>query len=191
MTTTFKKNALVMAVILAGALLFAEPAVSDYQGKDSGKKFPAWVELMDKAAGSNKAGSLEYSKATKKLYKKLGVTKDMVLYYSVKDGSDKNAALDAAKKEANNLAAKDALDSAQKFLDKSIGEGKGKLSQPASVMELTKAEDFWLEGADKSFKAYSIWKITSMNKEEAYKSLANDYMRKNGYMKSVEQGSER
>lgn len=189
MTTTFKKNALVMAMILAGALLFAKPAVSDYQGKDSGKKFPAWVELMDKAAGSNKVGSLEYSKATKKLYKKLGVTKDKVLYYSIKGGSDKDALLDSAKAEAQNFATKEILDSAQKILDKSIGEGKGKLSQQSSAIGLARAEYFWLEGEGKAFKAYSILQITSLNKEEAAKNLAYTFMRKNGYIKASEETS--
>ena len=81
MTKSFKKGALVLAAIFAGALLFAEPAISDYQGKDAGSKVPAWVSLFDKAVGSNTTGTLTYSKTTKKLYKKLGVKNDKIIFF--------------------------------------------------------------------------------------------------------------
>lgn len=187
MTTFFKKSSLIFATILASALLFAEPSFSDYKGKDIGEKVPAWPSLLDKAAGTNASGILQYSSATKKLYKKLGVKNDKVLYYSIQEGGDNKSVSDKAQNAAKDFAAKDVLKSGQEILDQKIGEGKGKLSQPSGILGLAGAGDFWLEKAgDKSCKAYSVLQITSLNREEAAKNLAYTYMRENGYIKSAD-----
>ena len=185
MTTFFKKSSLIFATILASALLFAEPSFSDYKGKDIGEKVPAWPSLLDKAAGTNASGILQYSSATKKLYKKLGVKNDKVLYYSIQEGGDNKSVSDKAQNAAKDFAAKDVLKSGQEILDQKIGEGKGKLSQPSGILGLAGAGDFWGQKADgKNCKAYSILQITSLNREEAAKNLAYSYMREKGYIKN-------
>ena len=185
MTTFFKRSSLFLATILAGALLFAEPAFSDYKGKDIGEKIPAWVGLLDKAAGTSASGILEYSKDTKKLYKKLGVKSDKVLYYAIQEGGDNKSVSDSVQKAAKDFAAQDILKSGQAILDQKIGEGKGKLSQPSGILGLAGAGDFWGQNADgKDCKAYSILQITSLNREEAAKNLAYSYMREKGYIKN-------
>lgn len=194
MTTFFKKSSLFLATIFAGALLFAEPAVSDYKGKAVGEKIPAWTEALDKAARENTSGIITYSKDVKKLYKKLGAKSDKVLYYSIQEGSENKAVADKAQSAAKDFASKEILKSAQELLDQKIGAGKGKLRQPSSILGLFGAGDFWIEkteGAGKSCKAYSVWQITSLNREEAIKSLANAYMVENGYSKAAETNGER
>ena len=194
MTKFFKKGALVFAALFAGALLFAEPAISDYQGKDAGEKIPAWVSLFDKAVGANKTGTLEYSKATKKLYKKLGLKNDKILYYSVQSGSDKESLAADANNAAKAFALKEISQMGQEILDKKIGQGKGSVSKPSDALGLAKAADFWLEtsdGAKKSASAYSILQITALNRNEAANSLANEYLRAKSLLPAADKNSER
>ena len=194
MTKLIKKGALVFAALFAGALLFAEPAISDYQGKDAGKKIPAWVSVFEKAVGANKTGSLEYSSATKKLYKKLGLKSDKILYYSVQTGSSKEGLEAGAKNAAKDFAVKEISKKGQEILDGKIGQGKGSVNKPADILGLAKAADFWLEkseGAQKSASAYSILQITALNREEAAKSLAYEYMRAKGLIPAGGENTER
>ena len=190
MTKFFKKGALVFAALFAGALLFAEPAISNYQGKDAGEKIPAWVSLFDKAVGANKTGALEYSKDTKKLYKKLGLKNDKILYYSVQSGSDKESLATTAKSESKAFALKEISQMGQEILDKKIGQGKGSVSKPSDALGLAKTADFWLETSDGA-KAYSILQITALNRNEAANSLANEYLRAKGLLPAAGQSSER
>ena len=190
MTTFLKKAALAFAAIFAGALLFAEPAVSDYQGKDSGAKFPAWVELFDKAAGQSKCGGLLYSKETKKLYKKLGVKDDKVLFYAVESGSDKDALAKSAKAAAKDFAAKKVLQNAQDILDQKLGRDKASPKQPQDILGYAKAQEFWVKKGG-SYTAYSIWQITGLNFNEAANSAANSYLREKGLLPAGTPSNER
>ena len=190
MTTKFKKTALIFAAIFAGALLFAEPAISDYQGKDSGAKIPAWLALFEKAAGTNKSGVLSHSKDTKKLYKKLGVKDDKILFYGVQTANDKEAAADSAKKQAKDLAVKNALSKAQETLDQKLEGKKAVLKQPEDILGYAKAQEFWVKKGD-AYTAYSIWQITDLNYKEAAASLANSYLRENGYLPKAQESKER
>ena len=173
MKTNLKKAALVFAAIFAGTLLFAE--------KEGGAKTPAWVKLFDKAVESNTTGTLSHSKETKKLYKKLDVNNDKILFYSVAVRTDKDAAAQTAKAQAKDLAAKSVLANAQEIIDQKLGKGKVSLKQPQNILGYAKAQEF-VVNKDGSFTAYSIWQITNLNYKEAANSLANDYLRANGYL---------
>ena len=190
MTTIFKKGALIFTALFAGALLFAEPAISDYQGKDKGAKVPAWVELFDKAAANQTSGAIGFTSKTKKLYKKLGVANDKILFYSVQTGSDKDAAIANAKAQAKDTAAKCVLNDAQKILDEKLGAGKAALTQPKDIFGFARAQEFWTNNGGQ-FKAYSIWQITGLNYIEAGKALANSYLQEHGLLPKGEGSNER
>ena len=136
------------------------------------------------------SGAIGFTSKTKKLYKKLGVANDKILFYSVQTGSDKDAAIANAKAQAKDAAAKCVLNDAQKILDQKLGAGKAALTQPKDIFGFARAQEFWANNGGQ-FKAYSIWQITGLNYIEAGKALANSYLQEHGLLPKGEGSNER
>ncbi len=198
MKTISKKIALGISALLMGAMLFAETAVTDFAGAESGAKYAKaskWANLLETAAGEKSSGKITWSKSVKKLYKALGLKDDKIIFYSIQTGNDK----DFVNKEANNvvhaLAATEITQNAQELLDERLADKKhGNISPVREIAGFARAGTFWVEqttGDKVNYIAYSVWQITELNYKEAGKRAVADYMTANGFAKTALDSNER